>query len=164
MLKEVSATPIREGRRVLYSLSLDDEAEDEACSIDLPGGRLILERTFEDRVCEEYDRMGILHERQKRVETGIIDIFVYGQPPKIIEAKRSGTPANLIEAIVQLKFYGSCFKKSLLYISVPGGVEEKYRNILRTFNVGEVRLEMSTEGETRLFEFDTPEATDGSRP
>jgi len=155
----MSAIPIRKGREIWYSLRPDGEPIEEVTEIT---PRALDEKTFENQICSAYDRVGILYERQKRVGNGIIDIFVYGQPPKIIEVKRFNTPPHLMQAIVQLRFYGACFRKSQLYIAVPEGVNEKYRSVLRTFKVGEIRVDAVPGGNVHLCEFDVPEVTDDS--
>jgi hypothetical protein len=97
------------------------------------------EREFESLICQEMDGLGVQYERQKRIATGIIDIFVYRQPPEIIEVKPAATPYYLMQAAVQLKFYETCFKKAYLYVAVPGGIDEKWLKILANFGIGEYR-------------------------
>jgi hypothetical protein len=110
------------------------------------------ERFFEDKVCEVLTASGIQYERQKRIANGIIDIFVYEQPPIIIEVKREGTPFYLMQALAQLKFYEACFKGGAsLFISVPWKIPEEYHHVLEDFNVRELRLELDPEKNREVF-------------
>lgn len=104
---------------------------------EVPVERDMREKNFEDKLCEELDFFDRQYERQKRVENGIIDIFVYDRIPMIIEVKRSGTLPNIMQAIVQLKFYEACFKKADLYISVPEGINPRFLSILKQFGIFE---------------------------
>jgi len=97
------------------------------------------ERDFEEMVCAALDNELYIYERQKRVANGVIDIFVYDKTPWIIEVKRAGTPFYLVQAIAQLKFYAMCFKRSQLFITVPGGIDPKYFPILEEFSISELR-------------------------
>lgn len=97
------------------------------------------EKIYEDAFCNTLDDMGIQYERQKRVETGVIDIFIYGQPPSIIEVKKAPTPYLLMQAVVQLKFYAKCFKNPKLYVSTPESIDGKYRSAMQELKVSEAR-------------------------
>jgi len=101
------------------------------------------ERSFEDKICRVLDLEGdLMYERQKKIKTGIIDIFIYGQPPGIVEVKRAGTPFYLIQAIAQLKFYEMCFpRKCKLFIAVPGGIPSDYIPILKEFGIKEFAVD-----------------------
>jgi hypothetical protein len=159
ILRRTSAKSIREGRRILYSYAQIDDTYSE-CE-DLSAGAFV-ERDFEDQICAILDSDEIIYERQKRVENGIIDLLIYGQPPKIIEVKRFNAAPHLMQAIVQLRFYGACFRKSKLYIAVPDGVPERFHPLLKSFNIGEMRVVSPSGGEkARLLEFSS-EVTDGS--
>ncbi len=143
----------------MYSYAITDNTCKECESLSETS---FVERDFEDRICSILDSEEIIYERQKRVENGIIDLFVYGQPPKIIEVKRFNTAPYLVQAIVQLRFYGACFRKSQLFIAVPGGVPEKFQPILKSFNIGEIRIgSPPEEGKARLLEFNSV-VTNGS--
>lgn len=159
ILRRASAKSVREGRKILYSYALTNDPCREREDLST---RSFVERDFEDQICSILDSEGIIYERQKRVENGIIDPLIYGQPPKIIEVKRFNTAQYLIQAIVQLRFYGACFRKSQLFIAVPEGVPEKFTPILKSFNIGEIRVKSSPDGgKSRLLEFNS-EVTDGS--
>jgi len=101
------------------------------------------EKSFEDKICRVLDlEEESMYERQKKIKNGIIDIFIYGQPPTIVEVKRVGTPFYLIQAIAQLKFYEMCFpRKCKLFIAVPGGIPQKYLPILQEFGVSELMVD-----------------------
>ena len=129
---EIDSTFLPIPRETIPEVEPDEEAEYRP--------RDYQEKSFEDILCGIYDSYGLQYERQKRVANGIIDIFVYGQPPNIIEVKRSGTPFNLWTAIVQLKFYGACFKEAGLYIAVPGNIPKQHLPILRQFGIGELEM------------------------
>jgi hypothetical protein len=133
----------RYGRRNIYSLLKDrvsvgvsiDERTKLAESVKSADTS---EKSFEDKLCSAFDHRGILYERQKRVDNGIIDILVHCHPLVIIEVKRTGTPRDLMQAIVQLKFYAACFEKARLFIATPNCVSEDQRRLLKLFNVGEI--------------------------
>ena len=97
------------------------------------------EKTFEDTFCNTLDQMDIQYERQKRVRNGVIDIFIYGQPPIIIEVKKEYSITSLMQAAVQLKFYADCFTSALLYVTAPDILNERNRAVLRQFGIGEAK-------------------------
>ena len=45
------------------------------------------EREFESLICQEMDGLGVQYERQKRIATGIIDIYLYVAVPRGIDEK-----------------------------------------------------------------------------
>jgi len=104
------------------------------------------EKAFEDIICEILDSQGHLYERQKRVANGVIDIITWHQCPDIIEVKRAGTPQYLIQAIVQLRFYAACFRRSTMWISVPGGIPQEHLHLLKEFGVKELKVIKNEDG------------------
>ena len=99
------------------------------------------ERDFEDELCSALDRIGTQYERQKKIPNGgIIDIFIYGQPPQLWEVKPFGSISHLIRAAAQLNFYSMCFKDCKLYVIVPEGIDPKYLPILNKMNVWEMKF------------------------
>ena len=98
------------------------------------------EKLFEDIICSIFDREQRIYERQKPCANGIIDIITWYQCPDIIEVKRSGSPHNLIKAIVQLKFYSACYRRASMFIAVPGGIAKEHLHILKEFGVYELRV------------------------
>jgi len=132
-LDAVYVCPVPE---TIEEVEIDDEPDFSSFS----------EKFFENQICDIMDRDGHIYERQKPCANGIIDIIVWGQTPDIIEVKRSGSPRNLIKAIVQLKFYAACYKRSRLLIAVPGGIAEEHLHILKEFGVQELRITKHDEG------------------
>jgi len=101
------------------------------------------ESDFETEICEAIDSAGLAYERQKRVGNGIIDIFIYGQPPIIIELKRDDSVFSLIQAITQVKFYALAFnQKPHLFVCFMTGrpVREEFHPIMAELGIGELRI------------------------
>lgn len=101
------------------------------------------EKDFEDEFCGCLDASGMFYERQKQTANGIIDLFIYGQPPSIIELKRDATPYSIREAVTQLKFYAAAFKgKPELYIAVKNGpIPDDLKQIIHEFGIREISIE-----------------------
>lgn len=120
-----------------------DEIESDDGEIQEYKPRDYRERSFEDKICRVLDiENDLMYERQKKVSNGVIDLFIYDNPPWIIEIKRTGTPFYLYQAIAQLKFYEMCFsRKCKLLISVPGGIPEKFLPILKEFSIKEFKVD-----------------------
>lgn len=118
------------------------------------------ERSYENQLCAIFDRIGVPYERQKRVNTGVIDILVYCRhSPTIIEVKRDGSPRNLMQAILQLRFYATGFNESRLFIATPKCIDVRFRPILQSYNVGEISGIVLDEGEISPELVDFPKIT-----
>ena len=101
------------------------------------------ESEFEDEISAYFNEHGKSHERQKRVNTGIIDIFVYGQPGTIIELKRDDSVFSLMQALVQVKFYQTWFthKPDLYVCFMPGRpISSEWHEIMKELKIGEMRV------------------------
>lgn len=109
------------------------------------------EKSFEDTLCEGFDLLGLQYERQKKVANGVIDIFVYGQPPVIIEIKRANTAFYVMQAVVQLNFYSACFKKAYKIIAVPGGIPNQYKPELNKFGINQLLYRTDEEGKPKIW-------------
>jgi len=106
------------------------------------------ESEFETEICEAIEAAGLSYERQKRVGNGIIDIFIYGQPPIIIELKRDDSPFSLIQAITQVKFYALAFnQKPHLFVCFMTGhpIREEFHTLMAELGVGQLDITYNEE-------------------
>jgi len=104
-------------------------------SVSIP--RVGAEKRFEREIMADLRRRGVLFEHQKKCAYGIIDLFIPGNPPSIIELKEGQDRQSIGEAIGQLAFYSSEYPDAELYIGVPGGLCAAVRGILARWGIRE---------------------------
>lgn len=98
------------------------------------------EKTWEDIVGCHLKDLGLEFDRQKKIGEGYTDIFVYGNPPKIIELKLENSMRSVLKAIGQLMYYSHYYPLAEKYIFVPGGVPRHLLPVLSRNGIKEWEL------------------------
>lgn len=103
-----------------------------------------IEKRFEREISRYLKEAGIAFEAQKRCRYGIIDLFLPGEPPSIIELKADGLQSSIRQAIGQLAFYSSEFPGARLYIAVPEKLNPDTRKIIERWGIDEWNQESTS--------------------
>jgi hypothetical protein len=104
--------------------------------IQLPSEYCGPEKMVEDKIIASLPK----HTRRKRqfkTNYGIIDIFIPGAPPTIIEVKNKPTPGNIQSAIGQLLLYRQDYPNADLYIACADKIPQKYMIAIEPLGIKE---------------------------
>jgi hypothetical protein len=93
------------------------------------------EKQFIKRLCYNLKRRDIIYETEKPCETGIIDIFIPGDPPAIVEAKMGFDNHSLMSALGQLLFYSMSYPDAQLFVAIPKKLPPQLRKIFSLYDI-----------------------------
>ncbi len=94
-----------------------------------------VEKELEIKLASALRKQGYKVEQQKRTELGVVDLFVHGSPPALIEVKANASADSLKKAIGQLLFARSSFPDANLFVYCGERIAPKHLAILKELGI-----------------------------
>ena len=120
-----------------FGIKNDETIAQLICDAEMGAKPTGAEKRYTNELLREFDSRGILCTPQFICDNGIVDIYVDGAPPQIIEVKGGNSGMHLKQALGQLLFYSQSFPGSKLFIATRRKLHPEHKRILALYGVHE---------------------------